>query len=127
LLFADRSGNSFIIEAGNVVLPGTGRYQVMTNFLQSHEPSGKRLDRRYKIVDGRLSQAPKLSPDLKKALLQETQQDITQYSTVFDLTKLEVQVYQRRQFGRAVTIHLAEELANGARATAIRALFEQER
>jgi hypothetical protein len=125
LMFADRSGNSFIWEAGNVVLRNAGRYQVMTNFLQSREPSRKRLDRRYRIVDGRLGQAPELSHDLVRELLRQTQQDITQYSTVFDLTNLEVQIYQRRQFGRAVTIHLRDELASGARATQIRALFER--
>jgi hypothetical protein len=127
LMFADRSGNSFIWEAGNVVLRGAGRYQVMTNFLQSREPSRKRLDRRYRIVDGRLGQAPELSHDLVRELLRQTQQDITQYSTVFDLTNLEVQIYQRRQFGRAVTIRLPDELASGARATQIRALFERAR
>jgi hypothetical protein len=125
LLFADRYGNSFIFEAGNVVLPGTGRYQIITNFLQSREPGEKSRDRRYKIVDRRLSQGPELSRDLARALLQQAQQAITQYSTVFDLTNIDVQIYQRGQFGQAVTIHLANELAKGPRATEIRRLFEK--
>jgi hypothetical protein len=125
LLFADHSGNSFIFEAGNVVLPGTGRYQIITNFLQSREPGEKSRDRRYKIVDRQLSQGPELSHDLVRALLQEAQQDITQYSTVFDLTNIEVQIYHRRQFGQVVTIHIPDELAKGPRATEIRRLFER--
>jgi hypothetical protein len=124
LLCADRSGESFILEAGKVVLRGTGRYQVITNFLQSRNSADKNSDRRYKIVDGRLSQGPKLSADLVRSLLHDTQQGITQYSTVFDLTNLDLQIYQRRDFSKAVTIRLPDELAKGPRAAEIRALFE---
>jgi hypothetical protein len=124
LLCADRSGESFILEAGKVVLRGTGRYQVITNFLQSPNSADKNSDRRYKIVDGRLSQGPKLSADLVRSLLHDTQQGITQYSTVFDLTNLDLQIYQRRDFSKAVTIRLPDELAKGPRAAEIRALFE---
>lgn len=124
MLFADRSGNSFVWESGGVVLPGTGRYQVITNFLQSRKPSEKRRDRRFKIVDGQLSVSPQLSHDLVRTLLQEAQQDSTQYSIVFDLTNLSMDVYQRRQFTTPVTLHMPEELSKGPRASSISALFE---
>jgi hypothetical protein len=103
---------------------GRGATRRFTNFLQSREPSRKRLDHRYRIVDARLSQAREVSHNLASALLHETQQDITQYSTVFDLTNLEVKIYQRHQFDRGVTIHLSEGLARGPRATEIRTLFK---
>jgi hypothetical protein len=123
LLFADPMGQSFIWEAGGAVLMGTGRYQIITNFLQSRQPREKSRDRRYKTVEDRLKSNPRLSPDLIKSLLVETQQDITQYSLVFDLSHLTVDVYERRQFSNAVTMRLVEQLARGAGAAQISALF----
>jgi hypothetical protein len=123
LLFADPMGQSFIWEAGGAILMGTGRYQIITNFLQSRQPKEKSRDRRYKTVDDRLKSNPRLSPDLIKSLLVETQQDITQYSLVFDLSHLTVDVYERRQFSKAVTIRLVEQLAMGTGAAQLSALF----
>lgn len=124
LLCADASGDSFILEAGGVVRRGSGGYQIATNFLQSRHPSQKRLDQRYRILDGGLRDRPELSVDLVRTLLEAAQQGITQYSLVFDLTNLNVQVYQRRDFKRAVTIRLIDELAKGPRAAQISTLFE---
>jgi len=124
LLCADASGDSFVLEAGGVVIPGGGGYQIATNFLQSLHPGQKRLDQRYRILSGRLRDTPELSADLIRSLLEAVQQDTTQYSLVFDLTHLTVQVYQRRQFGRAATIRLIEELTQGPRAAQISSLFE---
>jgi hypothetical protein len=123
LLFADPTGQSFIWEAGGAVLMGTGRYQIITNFLQSRQPKEMSRDRRYKTVDNRLKSNPKLSPNLVKSLLVETQQDITQYSLVFDLSHLTVDLYERRQFSNAVTIRIVDQLAMGPGAAQISALF----
>lgn len=124
LLCADASGDSFILEAGGAVLRGSGRYQIATNFLQSLHPSQKGLDQRYRSLDGRLKEGPELSLDLVRSLLESAQQGITQYSLVFDLTNLKVQVYQRRDFKRAVTIRLSDEWTKGPRVAKISTLFE---
>jgi len=124
LLCADRSGDSFILEAGGTVLRGTGGYQIATNFLQSRYPRQKKLDRRYRLLDSRLSERPELSRDLVTSLLKAVQQGITQYSVVFDLTNLSLEIYQRRDFSRAVTIHLSDEWIKGARVARMSTLFE---
>jgi penicillin V acylase-like amidase (Ntn superfamily) len=61
LLFADKSGESFILEAGHVIAKKEGPHQVMTNFLQSREPERRRTDRRYTLVDTQLRREPRLS------------------------------------------------------------------
>lgn len=105
------------------MLRGTGRYQIATNFLQSLHPSQKRLDQRYRVLDGRLGQGPELSLDLARSL-EAAQQGTTQYSLLFDLINLNVEVYQHRNFRRAVTIRLANEWARGPRVVKIGSLFE---
>jgi hypothetical protein len=124
LLFADRSGNSFIWEAGDVVIPGSARFQAIANFLLSRKPEERARNSRYQAVDARLRDGPELSHDLVKDLLRETEQPITQYSLVFDLTNLTVDVYQHLRFSSAVTIHLPDELAKGPEVSQIGALFK---
>ena len=123
LLFADKSGDSFILEAGHVIARKTGRHQVMTNFLQSREPERRQTDGRYTLVESRLRQEPKLSVDLAASLLSSVQQSNTQYSLVFDLTHGTVFVYRDRRFADGVELNVQRELARGPHASRIRDLF----
>ncbi|HMF59023.1 MAG TPA: hypothetical protein VK595_01545, partial [Vicinamibacterales bacterium] len=116
LLFADRFGDSFILEAGHVITRKTGRHQVMTNFLQSREQDKKQTDRRYTLVDGRLRRGPRLSDALAASLLDAAQQPNTQYSLVFDLTRGAVIVYRDRRFDDAAELNVQAELAKGPHA-----------
>lgn len=124
VLFADRSGDSFILEAGHVIAHTAGRHQVMTNFLQSREPERRQTDRRYTLVESRLRQRPKLSLALATSLLRSVQQSNTQYSLVFNLTDGRVFVYRDRRFDEGVELAVGAEVAKGARAGRIRHLFE---
>jgi penicillin V acylase-like amidase (Ntn superfamily) len=124
LLFADKSGDSFILEAGHVIARNTGRHQVMTNFVQSREPERRQTDRRYTLVDSQLRQEPKLSVDLAASLLSSVQQSNTQYSLVFNLTQGSVFVYRDRRFDERVELAVGAEVARGARAGRIRNLFD---
>ena len=124
LLFADKSGDSFILEAGHVIAKKIGRYQVMTNFLQSREPEKRQTDHRYTLVDSRLRQEPKLSVDLASSLLSSVQQSNTQYSLVFNLTHGRVFVYRSRRFDDRVELAVGAEVAKGPRAGRIRSLFD---
>jgi penicillin V acylase-like amidase (Ntn superfamily) len=124
LLFADKSGDSFILEAGHVIAKKAGRHQVMTNFLQSREPERRLTDRRYTLVESRLRQDPKLSVDLAAALLRSVQQSNTQYSLVFNLTQGRVFVYRSRRFHEGVELAVGAEVAKGPRAGRIRSLFD---
>ena len=124
LLFADKSGDSFILEAGHVIAKKAGRHQVMTNFLQSREPEKRQTDRRYTLVDNRLRQEQKLSVDLAASLLSSVQQSNTQYSLVFNLTHGRVFVYRSRRFDEGVELVVGAEVPKGRRAGRIRSLFD---
>jgi hypothetical protein len=124
LLFADKSGDSFILEAGHVIAKKEGRHQVMTNFLQSREPERRQIDRRYTLVDTQLRRDPMLSIPSAASLLSAVQQSNTQYSLVFDLTHGRVFVYQERRFAESVELDVEAEVGRGARAGRIRNLFD---
>jgi ribosomal protein L27 len=124
-LFADRSGDSFIIEAGNVIVRKKGNYQVMTNFHQSRAKPEEVTCPRYKLVTGTLADQKALSVELVRSLLKATSVKSTQYSTIFNLGEGEVHVHRQGDFERVVRINLKEELGKGERAVKIGSLFEK--
>jgi hypothetical protein len=123
-LFADRSGDSFIIEAGEVIVRKKGDFQVMTNFLQSKIEPAKITCPRYKLVAEQLTEQKDLSVDLVRSLLKSTAQKFTAYSIICDLTNGAVYIHHRGDFDRTVTIDLETELAKGKRAIKIESLFK---
>jgi hypothetical protein len=126
-MFADKTGDSVIIEAGEVVVRKKGNYQVMTNFLQSRIEPAKVSCPRYKLVSQSLAERKDLSVDLVRSLLKATAQKFTTYSTIFDLTNAEVYVHHQRDFDRTVKINLKEELSKGERILKIASLFKPEK
>ncbi|MBI1913242.1 MAG: hypothetical protein HYS12_00555 [Planctomycetes bacterium] len=124
-LFADKTGDSFIIEAGDVILRKKGKYQVITNFLQSRVEPNRRTCPRYKLVTETLSDEKALSADLVRSLLKATAMKSTQYSTVFNLSRGEVSIYRRGDFHRVAKVNLKAELRKGERAVKIGSLFER--
>lgn len=124
-MFADKTGDSVIIEAGDVVVRKRGNYQVMTNFHQSRVEPAKVTCPRYKLVSQSLAGNGDVSLDHFRSLLKSTSQPFTIYSTIFDLTNGDVYVHQRRDYDRTVKINLKQELAKEARALPIASLFKQ--
>ena len=124
LLFGDKSGDSFILEPGRVVIRRSGNYQVITNFLQSREPDKKRKDRRYMLADSKLAREPRLSRKIGVSLLQETHQSNTQYSVVCDLSHRVVIVYRNARFDVGIELNVDAESTNGPHAGRIQDLFE---
>ena len=124
-MFADKSGDSVIIEAGEVIVRKKGDYQVMTNFFQSKVGFEEVTCPRYKLVSNSLAENKVISLDVCRSLLKATAQPFTTYSTIFDLANGEVYVYLRRDFGRTMKINLKQELEKGERAMKIADLFEQ--
>jgi hypothetical protein len=123
LLFGDSTGRSFIWEAGGAVILGNENFQIITNFLQSRHPEDRKRDRRYRITDDELRTASVISGDFVRSILSKTQQSITQYSTVFDLTHLTVSVYHQGDFWKAVTVDIREQVRKAPRSVPIVALF----
>jgi penicillin V acylase-like amidase (Ntn superfamily) len=71
-LFADKSGDSFIIEAGEVIIRKKGSYQVMTNFLQSRVEPDEVSCPRHQLVSKTLADEKALSVELARSLLKAT-------------------------------------------------------
>src|SRR5205823_6338954 len=115
-MFADKTGDSVIIEAGEVILRKKGNYQLMTNFLQSKVEAEKVTCPRYKLVSQSLADNKEVSVDLFRSLLRATAQQFTTCSTIFDLTNGEVYVNQKGDFVRTVKINLKHELGKDERA-----------
>jgi penicillin V acylase-like amidase (Ntn superfamily) len=125
-MFADKTGDSVIIEAGEVIARKNGNFQVMTNFLQSRVELAQVACPRYQLVSQSLAENGELSVDLVRSLLKATSQKFTAYSTVFDLTNGEVYVYHQADFDRTVKFNLKEELSKGKRILKIASLFKPE-
>jgi hypothetical protein len=124
-LFADKMGDSFIIEAGETIVRKKGNYQVMTNFLHSKVSPDAITCPRYKLAQQSLGERKDLSVDFVRSLLKATVQKGSAYSTIFDLTHGEVYIHHRGDFDRSVKITLKDELGKGKRAVKIASLFKQ--
>jgi penicillin V acylase-like amidase (Ntn superfamily) len=122
-MFADKTGDSVVIEAGEVIVRKKGSYQVMTNFLQSRGKPEEVTCPRYKLVTKTLGDQKPLSVDLVRSLLKATSVKSTQYSTIFNLSAGEVYIHRQGDFERVVKITLNEELKKGERAVRIGSLF----
>jgi penicillin V acylase-like amidase (Ntn superfamily) len=123
-MFADKTGDSFIVEAGEVIVRQKGNSQVITNFLQSKIESTRITCPRYKLVTQALAERKDLSVDLVRSLLKATSQKYTAYSTICDLTNGVVYVHHRGDFDRTAKIDLKAELAQGERVVKIESLFK---
>jgi hypothetical protein len=123
-MFADKTGDSVIIEAGEVIVRKESNYQAMTNFHQSKVEPEKVTCPRYKLVSESLGENKAVSLDVCRSLLKGTAQPFTIYSTIFDLTNGEIYVHHRRDFDRTVKVNLKQELAKGERALRIANLLK---
>jgi hypothetical protein len=134
ILLADRSGDSVVIEAGNVILRRAGDHQVITNFRKSCTPDDAVTCQRYKFVDALFTKNHAFTVDLARQALQgvsfkpvpdslRLKQSGTQYSVVYDLTNLKLHVYQHADFDHSVVLDVKKELAHPERAVKIGDLF----
>jgi hypothetical protein len=124
-LFGDRHGHSAIVEPFGVI-PGSGGFQVATNFFQSEVPPGRRSDGRYRTASAMLASAENVSADLVRDVLDATSQHgevNTVYSTVYDLRSGQVHLYYFGDFATVMTFDLRTELANGPHGYDMTALF----
>lgn len=131
-LIGDRFGNSAIIEPLTVIRK-TGRYQVITNFLQSKTAPEASRDPRYRLAAKLLDDSNELSVDLMRRVLNATHYEeysgsmtATLYSYICDLKRGDIYVYNFHDFEEVVKINLREELAKGESVRTIASLFPHE-
>jgi len=127
-LFGDATGESAVIEP-QAILSQRGGYQVATNFYQSTVAPDRRVLAcpRYKTATEMLEGSPALSVeyvrDVMAAVHQDERRSPTVYTNVYDLVSRVIYVYYFADYEHVVTIDLEEELAKGAHAYDLAALF----
>jgi hypothetical protein len=131
-LIGDRFGNSAIIEPLTVIQK-TGRYRVITNFLQSKTPPETSQDPRFRLAVRLLEESSEVSVNLMRRVLSATHWEeysgsmtVTLYSYVCDLKRGDVYIYNFHDFDQAVKVNLQEELAKGEAIHTIASLFPYE-
>lgn len=131
-LVADRFGNSAIIEPLTVIRK-TGRYQVMTNFLQSRIPPETSQDPRYRLAVRLLEEGNEVTIDLLRRVLSATHWEeysgsmtVTLYSYICNLKSGDIWIYNFHDFDQAVKVNIHEELAKGESIRTIASLFPYE-
>jgi tetratricopeptide (TPR) repeat protein len=131
-LVGDRFGNSAIIEPLTVIRK-SGRYQVITNFLQSRTPPETSRDPRYLLAARLLGESDGVSVDVIRRVLNATHWEeysgsmtVTLYSYICDLERREIYVYNFHDFEEAAKINLRDELAKGERVIELTSLFPYE-
>lgn len=131
-LIGDRFGNSAIIEPLTRTRK-TGRYQVVTNFLQSKTPPETSRDPRYRLAAKILDESDRFSVDLMRRMLSAVHWEeysgsmtVTIYSYICDLKRGDIYVYNFHDFEQVAKINLKDELAKGASLRTIASLFPYE-
>jgi len=129
IIIADKHGDSAIIEWGKdelAIIPGTGRYQLLTNFnITDPELAGGFPCRRYTIADRMLAQGD-VSVERFAAILKAVHQRgryRTQYSNIYDLKNGMIYVYHEHYYYEHIAIAIADETARHAHCYELPSLF----
>ena len=119
-MWADRLGNSVIIEYGEkdvVFLRKEQGYQVMTNYYLSDSANLRWSNcHRFNAITEILNNGKELSVELMTRALDASHKEgltPTLFSNVYDLKKGEIYIYHFHYYGEFVRLNLAEELEKG--------------
>ena len=129
-MWADRQGNSVIIEYGEkdvVFLPKDQGYQVMTNYYLSDSTNQRWSScHRFKAITEILNNQEDLSVGLMTLALNASHKEgltPTLYSNIYDLKKGDIYIYHFHYYGEYVRFNLAEELEKGDQYLELPSLF----
>lgn len=130
-MWADRSGNSVVIEFGDedvVFISRSGNFQLMTNF-PLFGATGNESCKRYKRANEVLSANNLQFNTLIHALETSSQNGLTNtvYSSIYDLTKLKVWLFNYHNYDEFVEVNLQDLLENGKANISIRDQFHHTR
>jgi hypothetical protein len=124
-LLGDATGESAIVEP-QAILRQRGGFQVATNFYQSLTPPAGRTCWRYETATRMLESPVPLSVERMHdvmAAVHQVEGSPTLYTNVYDLVNRKVYLYYFFDYEHVVVLDLAEELAQGAHAYDLPALF----
>jgi len=123
--FADRYGDSVIIEGDNIIYR-EGDFQVVTNFYLSQNPDPPYPCTRYRTAISMIENMSDFSVDYFQSVCDATHQKTTVLSNVYDLTQEIFYVNYCNNFEKTLEFDLNEELAKGKRRIHIGSLFKPE-
>lgn len=119
-LFADRTGDSMVLcpspDGQMKVIRKEGMYQVITNFNIITPELGQYPCRRYESVERMLKKIEgedDLTAEYFSSILERTSSGGTTYSTIYDLVKGKVYLYNHHKFNWVVEFDLGDELEEG--------------
>jgi len=125
--FVDKNGDAVIIE-GDEFIYKNGKYQVVTNFLQSVTAPDDITCRRYKTAVSMLENMSTLSVEYFTSILDAVHIDFvgccTQDSQVYDLTHGKVYFYFSHLYDKCIVFNLTEEFQLGEHSYYVPTLFE---
>jgi len=129
IIIADKYGDSAIIEWGKdqlAIIPGTGSYQLLTNFnITDPQLAGGYPCRRYTIADRMLAQGD-VSVERFVSILKAVHQRgryRTQYSNIYDLKNGVIYVYHEHYYYEHIAMTVADETARHAHCYELPSLF----
>ncbi|MCK4820958.1 linear amide C-N hydrolase, partial [bacterium] len=133
-MFADRHGNSVVIEFGDkdvVFIRRQSEYQVMTNFYLADSANARWYNcYRYKMADYMLKNSDDISIELFRSVADAVHQEgfnPTILTTIHDLKSGEIYIYNFFNYEELVRFNLQEELEKGEGYYALPELFNQVR
>ena len=124
LVFVDRSGQYLVVE-GEELIVGDDAEQSFSNFYPSQTPNPEKvnIDFYQKGLKHLKASEPKASLDYCGTVMNNFQQGITQYTTIYDLQEGIIRLYHYQNFDNFIELDLAEELEKGAHKLSIPELF----
>jgi hypothetical protein len=119
-LFADRHGDSIVLSPGPdgkmEIVRKEGIYQVITNFNIITPELGQYPCRRYENAElmlKKIEDEDDLTAEFFTSILERTSSGGTTYSTIYDLVKGKIYLYNHHKFNWVVKFDLEDELEEG--------------
>lgn len=127
LMFVDKSGEYLLVE-GDILILGKEAYYVQSNFIPSKntvEEDKRKLEYFQNGVELLKRSKPKGSEDYCTLVMEKMQHRDTQYTSIYDLDKGTIKLYNYHNYSNDVEFNLKAELKKGAHSYAIPELFPE--
>jgi len=124
-MFVDKTGEYLIVE-GDILTLGNDPYYVQSNFIPSQHPTPNSIKNVNHYQNGLqfiANSTPKTNMDYCAVVMKNMQQETTQYTSIYDLEKGNIELYHYHNYETKVTFNLKEELQRPAHSFAIPLLF----
>jgi hypothetical protein len=128
LVFIDKTGEYLRVESDEM-FTGNDSIQTFSNFYPSLTQDKSQVDLPYYQKGCKVLNSHKPKPTLEycATVMEGFKQEITQYTTIYDLNSATVRLFRFHNFAKFIDINLHKELAKGKRTIHIKKLFEENR